>query len=93
MMQEERLRALGQMASGIAHDINNALSPVSLYAESMLETERDLSDLARDYLETMIETDGHAAVKETSRATPVRSISVTTLAIDVPCSIMMASLL
>jgi len=28
-MQQERLRALGQMASGIAHDINNAMSPVS----------------------------------------------------------------
>ncbi len=36
MMQQERLRALGQMASGIAHDINNALSPVSLYASVML---------------------------------------------------------
>lgn len=36
MMQQERLRALGQMASGIAHDINNALSPVSLYASVMV---------------------------------------------------------
>lgn len=36
MMQQGRLRALGQMASGIAHDINNALSPVSLYASVML---------------------------------------------------------
>ncbi len=27
VMQQERLRALGQMASGIAHDINNAISP------------------------------------------------------------------
>lgn len=36
MLQQERLRALGQMASGIAHDINNALSPVSLYASTML---------------------------------------------------------
>jgi PAS domain S-box-containing protein len=53
MMQEERLRAVGQMASGIAHDINNALSPVSLYAESMLETERNLSDRARGYLQTI----------------------------------------
>ena len=53
MMQEERLRALGQMASGIAHDINNALSPVSLYAESMLETEQNLSERARGYLETI----------------------------------------
>ena len=53
VMQEERLRALGQMASGIAHDINNALSPVSLYVESMLETERDLSTRGRGYLETI----------------------------------------
>src|SRR5207244_967102 len=28
VVQQERLRALGQMASGIAHDINNALSPI-----------------------------------------------------------------
>lgn len=52
-MQQERLRALGQMASGIAHDINNALSPVSLYTESMLETEQNLSERARGYLETI----------------------------------------
>jgi signal transduction histidine kinase/ActR/RegA family two-component response regulator/PAS domain-containing protein len=53
VMQQERLRALGQMASGIAHDINNAISPVSLYTESLLETEPNLSDRARDYLETI----------------------------------------
>ena len=39
VMQQERLRALGQMASGIAHDINNAISPVSLYTDSLLERE------------------------------------------------------
>lgn len=53
IMQEERLRALGQMASGIAHDINNALSPVSLYTESLLENEQNLSPRARNYLETI----------------------------------------
>ncbi len=53
IMQQERLKALGQMASGIAHDINNALSPVSLYTESMLETETGLSDNSRRYLETI----------------------------------------
>jgi PAS domain S-box-containing protein len=52
MLQEERLRALGQMASGIAHDINNALSPVSLYTEALLE-DADLSEQARGYLETI----------------------------------------
>lgn len=53
VMQQERLRALGQMASGIAHDINNAISPVALYTESLLETEPNLSDRARGYLETI----------------------------------------
>lgn len=53
VMQQERLRALGQMASGIAHDINNALSPVALYTESLLESEPNLSPRARKYLETI----------------------------------------
>lgn len=51
--QQERLRALGQMASGIAHDINNAISPASLYAESLLEREPNLSPRARTYLTTI----------------------------------------
>ena len=50
VMQHERLRALGQMASGIAHDINNALSPVSGFAELLLRTEQNLSETARKYL-------------------------------------------
>ncbi|MBW4053398.1 MAG: response regulator [Proteobacteria bacterium] len=53
VMQQERLRALGQMASGIAHDINNAISPVALYTESLLEREPNLSDRARGYLGTI----------------------------------------
>jgi len=53
VMQQERLLALGQMASGIAHDINNAISPVSLYTESLLEQEPGLSPRARGQLETI----------------------------------------
>ena len=53
VMQQERLRALGQMASGIAHDINNAISPISLYTESLLEREPNLSERARGYLVTI----------------------------------------
>ena len=53
VMQQERLRALGQMASGIAHDINNAISPVALYTESLLETEKNLSAKGRNYLEVI----------------------------------------
>lgn len=52
IMQQERLRALGQMASGIAHDINNAISPVALYTEMLLEREPNLNERTREYLET-----------------------------------------
>jgi PAS domain S-box-containing protein len=53
MLQQERLRALGQMASGVAHDINNAISPIALYTESLLEHEPGLSERARTYLQTI----------------------------------------
>jgi signal transduction histidine kinase/ActR/RegA family two-component response regulator len=53
VMQHERLRVLGQMASGIAHDINNAISPIALYTESLLEKEPGLSERARAYLHTI----------------------------------------
>lgn len=45
------LRALGQMAGGIAHDINNAISPIALYTESLLEHASELSPRTRQYLE------------------------------------------
>ena len=51
--REERLRALGQMASGIAHDINNAISPVALYTEALLETETGLSAGGRSNLQVI----------------------------------------
>ena len=53
LIQQERLRALGQMASGIAHDINNAISPIALYAESLLDHEPGLSPKVRDRLVTI----------------------------------------
>jgi signal transduction histidine kinase/ActR/RegA family two-component response regulator len=51
ILQQERLRALGQMASGIAHDINNAISPVTLYTDALLEKETQMSAQGRDYLQ------------------------------------------
>jgi signal transduction histidine kinase/CheY-like chemotaxis protein len=53
VVQQERLRALGQMASGVAHDVNNALSPIVAYSELLLTTVPDLSENARHYLETI----------------------------------------
>jgi len=51
VVQQERLRALGQMASGIAHDINNAMSPVTAYSELLLLTMPDLAKEPRQQLQ------------------------------------------
>ena len=51
VLQHERLRAIGQMASGIAHDINNAISPIAVYTKAMLEKEPNLSPRMREYLD------------------------------------------
>jgi len=50
-LKQERLRAIGQMASGIAHDINNSISPIGLYTQSILERRPDAPQEIRDYLE------------------------------------------
>jgi signal transduction histidine kinase len=36
-IQQERLRAIGQMASGIAHDFNNTLTPILGFSDLLLE--------------------------------------------------------
>jgi PAS domain S-box-containing protein len=60
-MQQERLRTIGQMASGIAHDINNAITPVSVYADLLLMDEPNLSPRTREYLEIMLQSVGDVA--------------------------------
>ena len=37
LVEQERLRALSQMASGIAHDFNNALAPIVGFSDLLLE--------------------------------------------------------
>jgi len=61
VMQQERLRALGQMASGIAHDINNAISPATLYVDSILGRAAGLDERTRSQLETVQRAIGDVA--------------------------------
>ena len=58
VVQQERLRALGQMASGVAHDVNNALSPILAYSELLLSTLPDLPKASRHYLEIINQAGG-----------------------------------
>jgi len=53
VLQQERLRALAEMAGGIAHDINNAISPVALYTDALLSSESNLSERGRKQLQTI----------------------------------------
>jgi signal transduction histidine kinase/CheY-like chemotaxis protein len=50
ILQQERLKALGQMASGIAHDVNNALSPVIGFSELILKGNHALKPDVKKYL-------------------------------------------
>ena len=52
LLHAEGLRTAGQSASAIAHDIDVAMAPISLYTNALLEHE-PLSDRARHYLSTI----------------------------------------
>ncbi len=56
LVHQERLRALGQMASGVAHDFNNALQPI-LLAAGMLDADEDIlgpNPEARGYVKDIL---------------------------------------
>lgn len=55
VVKQERLRALGMMASGIAHDFNNALTMVLGYAELMAPYIRQCApEREREHLENLM---------------------------------------
>ena len=87
-LQHERLRAVGQMASGIAHDINNAISPALLYGEALLEAEHALTPHGREQLEGIVRALGDVAAtverlrefyRPRDAARPMTSVSVNAL--------------
>ena len=67
LVQSEKMRALGQMASGIAHDLNQSLALISGYgdlARQSLQRARD-PGVVHDYLGTVVQAaiDGGETVK------------------------------
>ncbi len=58
VMEQNKLRSLGQIAGGIAHDINNTLAPITLYTGALLDTEKGMSERAVRYLTTVKKSAG-----------------------------------
>jgi signal transduction histidine kinase len=44
LLKQERMQALAQMASGIAHDLNNSLTPIIGFSDYLLEAEPNFSN-------------------------------------------------
>jgi signal transduction histidine kinase len=65
MVQQERLHALGRMASGIAHDFNNALAPIVGFSELLLKPSPTIQKKSREYLQLIhtAATDGAEVVR------------------------------
>ena len=68
VIQQERLSAIGQMASGIAHDFNNTLTPILGFADLLLQSDKLLDNKveARRCLE-MLRTSAKDAASVVSR--------------------------
>ncbi|MBN2657719.1 MAG: response regulator [Spirochaetales bacterium] len=50
LKRQERIKAMGVLASGITHDINNTLAPIALYTEALLSNKEELTEKSRKYL-------------------------------------------
>lgn len=57
--REQKLKEIGLLASGVAHDLNNVLVPITGYAELLLLQE-ELSEACRPAVETILKA-GHKA--------------------------------
>ena len=48
LVQSQKLAALGEMIAGIAHDMNNALTPILGFSQLLLEDEKDKASQEQD---------------------------------------------
>ncbi len=70
LIQNERLNALGQMASGMMHDFNNALVPILGYSDMLVENENLMED--RDEMRKILEAIREASQKAATKISRLR---------------------
>ena len=54
LLKRERLKGLDLISSGIAHDINNSLSPIMIYSETLMEKLKDIDQSLSEYVLNII---------------------------------------
>ena len=77
MARTRWLAALGQMAAGVAHDLNNALNPIVAFAD-LIQQHADQPDLVRTYAERILlaARDGAKTVQRIQTVTRRRQTAV-----------------
>jgi nitrogen-specific signal transduction histidine kinase/ActR/RegA family two-component response regulator len=89
LIRQERLLALGQMASGIAHDINNSLTPIIGYSDFLLDARSGLPEESKKCLQCIRTAAADIAqmveqvrqfYRKRDEAEPVQSIDLNALA-------------
>jgi len=56
LIQSQKIASIGRMAAGVAHEINNPLSAILLYAELLKESLKDQPDHTKDLQEIIDQT-------------------------------------
>ena len=62
IVETERYKALNSLASGIAHDVNNALTPITAYASMLVDIDDLTAEERKEYAEIILQASQDAGL-------------------------------